>query len=177
MIKDVRSQLNVLISNDKIQERIKELAQNIYDDYHGKPLTLVSILRGSIFFTVDLSRKLDLIFDMEFVELSSYGNDFESSGNIKINKDLTNPVENRHLLIIEDIIDTGHSLKFITEHLKKYNPLSIATCVLLDKASKRVADITPNYVGFVIPDKFIIGYGLDYYGHFRNVNYIGYLGE
>lgn len=174
-MKDIRPSLKVLIDEDKIHEKINELAHQISIDYKNKSVTLVSVLKGSIFFTVDLAKKLDLVFNMEFVEISSYGNELESSGNITVTKDLTSSVNDKHIIILEDIIDTGRSLKFLTEHLKKYNPLSISTCVLLDKIDRRTENIDTNYTGFVIPDKFIIGYGMDYCDYFRNVNYIGYL--
>ena len=174
-MKDIRSELKVLIGPDEIKRRISELAKRISDDYKDKPVTLVPVLRGSIFFAVDLAKELDLIFDMEFVEISSYGNEKESSGNVVVKKDLLEPVNNKNLIVIEDIIDTGRSAKFLVEHLKKFNPISIKTCILLDKKSRRVEDISPDYTGFVIPDKFIVGYGLDYNNHFRNINYVGYL--
>ena len=174
-MKDIRSELKVLIAADKIQERISELAKQISFDYKNKPVVLVSVLRGSIFFAVDLAKRLDLIFSMEFIEVSSYGNEKESSGNIIIKKDLLEPVSDKNVIIIEDIIDTGKSAKFLVEHIKKFNPISIKTCILLDKKSRRVENISADYTGFVIPDKFIVGYGLDYYNHFRNIDYVGYL--
>jgi len=175
MMKDIRSELKVLIEPEKIQNRISELAKQISIDYKNKPVTLVCVLRGSVFFAVDLAKKLDLIFNMEFIEISSYGNETESSGNIIIKKDLLEPVSDKNIIIIEDIIDTGKSAKFLVEHIKKFNPVSIKTCILLDKKSRRVENISSDYTGFVIPDKFVVGYGLDYYNHFRNINYVGYL--
>ena len=177
MIKDIRPILKPLIDSDKIQSRICELSEQISSDFKNKSVTLISVLKGSIFFAVDLAKKLDIIFDMEFVEISSYGNGRQSSGNIIINKDLKAPLPNKHFIIVEDIIDTGCSLNFLIEHLKKFNPLSISTCVLLDKPDRRKIDIKPDYTGFVIEDKFIVGYGLDYCEHFRNINYIGYIEE
>ncbi len=176
-MKDIRSELKVLLDAEKVQNRIAELAVEISNDFKNKPVKIICVLRGGIFFTVDLTKKLDLIFDMDFVEISSYGNDQESSGNIVVKKDLTDTenLNEKHLIILEDIIDTGKSLKFLTEYLKKFNPLSVSSCVLLDKKSRRTENIAANYVGFVIPDKFIIGYGLDYCNYFRNVDYIGYL--
>ncbi len=176
-MKDIRSELKVLLDAEKVQNRIAELAVEISNDFKDKAVKIICVLRGGIFFTVDLTKKLDLIFDMDFVEISSYGNDQESSGNIVVKKDLTDTenLNEKHLIILEDIIDTGKSLKFLTEYLKKFNPLSVSSCVLLDKKSRRTENIVADYVGFVIPDKFIIGYGLDYCNYFRNVDYIGYL--
>lgn len=176
-MKDIRSELKVLLDAEKVQNRIAELAVEISNDFKNKAVKIVCVLRGGIFFTVDLTKKLDLIFDMDFIEISSYGNGQESSGDIVVKKDLTDTenLNEKHLIILEDIIDTGKSLKFLTEYLKKFNPLSISSCVLLDKKSRRAENIAADYVGFVIPDKFIIGYGLDYCNYFRNVDYIGYL--
>lgn len=176
-MKDIRSELKVLLDAEKVQNRIAELAVEISNDFKNKAVKIVCVLRGGIFFTVDLTKKLDLIFDMDFIEISSYGSGQESSGNIIVKKDLTDTenLNEKHLIILEDIIDTGKSLKFLTEYLKKFNPLSISNCVLLDKKSRRTENIAADYVGFVIPDKFIIGYGLDYCNYFRNVDYIGYL--
>ena len=176
-MKDIRSELKVLLDSEKVQNRIAELAVEISNDFKNKPVKIICVLRGGIFFTVDLTKKLDLIFDMDFVEISSYGDGRESSGNIVVKKDLTDTdnLNEKHLIILEDIIDTGKSLKFLTEYLKKFNPLSISSCVLLDKKSRRTEDIVADYVGFVIPDRFIVGYGLDYCNHFRNIDYIGYL--
>lgn len=176
-MKDIRSELKVLLDAEKVQNRIAELAVEISNDFKNKPVKIICVLRGGIFFTVDLTKKLDLIFDMDFVEISSYGDGRESSGNIIVKKDLTDTenLNEKHLIILEDIIDTGKSLKFLTEYLKKFNPLSISSCVLLDKKSRRTENIVADYVGFVIPDRFIVGYGLDYCNHFRNIDYIGYL--
>lgn len=176
-MKDIRSELKVLLDSEKVQNRVAELATEISNDFRDKTVKIICVLRGGIFFTVDLTKKLDLIFDIDFVEISSYGDGRESSGNIVVKKDLTDTenLNEKHLIILEDIIDTGKSLKFLTEYLKKFNPLSISSCVLLDKKSRRTENIVADYVGFVIPDKFIVGYGLDYCNHFRNIDYIGYL--
>lgn len=176
-MKDITSELKILLDENKIQTRIAELAKEISGDFKNKPVKIVCVLRGGIFFTVDLTKKLDLIFDMDFVEISSYGDERVSSGNIIVKKDLTDTenLKEKHVIILEDIIDTGKSLKFLVEHLKKFNPLSISSCVLLDKKARRTENISADYIGFTIPDKFIVGYGLDYCNHFRNINYVGYL--
>lgn len=175
ILNDIRQVLKTLITSDDIQSRICELSEQISLDFKNKSVTLICVLKGSIFFAVDLAKKLDLIFDMEFIEISSYGNGRQSSGDIIVTKDLKNPLPNKHFIIVEDIIDTGCSLNFLINHLKKFNPLSISTCVLLDKPDRRKINIKPDYAGFVIDDKFIVGYGLDYCDHFRNINYVGYL--
>ena len=176
-MKDITSELKVLLDEDKIQTRIAELAKEISGDFKNKPVKIICVLRGGIFFTVDLTKKLDLIFDIDFVEISSYGDGRESSGNIIIKKDLTDTenLKEKHVIIVEDIVDTGRSLKVLVEHIKKFNPLSISSCVLLDKKERRTENISADYTGFVIPNKFIVGYGLDYCNHFRNINYVGYL--
>ena len=179
-MKDIRHDLKLLISSQEIQAKINELANQISSDFMGKPVTLITVLRGAVFFAVDLAKKLDIIFDMEFIELSSYGDGRESTQNIVINKDLKNPLSDKagkNFIIIEDIIDTGYSLDFLINHLKKFNPLSISSCVLLNKPERRKVNIVPDYSGFTIPNKFIVGYGLDYQNHFRNINYIGYLDD
>lgn len=176
MIEDIRPQLKTLIDENELQARIRELAQEISNDYYDKLVTLVCVLKGSIFFMVDLAKHLDLIFDMEFLEITSYGNERESSGIVKMTKDLRNPVTDKHVIIIEDILDSGRSLEFIRNHIATHQPASIAICTLLDKPAKRVVEtIKPDYTGFVIPDKFVVGYGLDYCEYFRNINYIGTL--
>lgn len=175
MLKDITSELKVLIDKQKLDSRIHELAKQISTDFKDKPVTLIPVLKGSIFFAVDLAKELDLIFDMEFIEISSYGNDYQSSGNITVKNDFQGSSSDKHFIIVEDIVDTGCSLSFLTQYLKKFNPLSISTCILLDKPERRKVNVATNYVGFSIPDKFVVGYGLDYCNHFRNINYVGYL--
>ena len=176
-IKDIRTELKLLISSQDIQARISELAKQISNDFKNKPVTLIICLRGAIFFAVDLAKRLDIIFDMEFIQMSNYGNNRESGQNIVIKKDLEKLNCEKNFIIVEDIIDTGHSLDFLVRHLKKFNPISISTCVLLDKPERREIDINPDYYGFTVPNKFIVGYGLDYNNHFRNIDYIGYLDD
>jgi hypoxanthine phosphoribosyltransferase len=175
LIENIKSSLKVLISTNEISERISELAEKINSDFKNKKLTFVIVLKGGVFFGIDLLKKINLIFDIDFIEISSYDDAFTSSGKINLVKDLRNPIENKNLVIIEDIVDTGLSLKFLIEHFKKYNPSSIKTCVLLDKHENRKENIDLDYVGFVIPAKFVIGYGMDYKNYFRNLDYVGYL--
>lgn len=165
-------ELKVLIDEKTIQKRVEELAKQIEKDYEGKDLTLVCILKGSTLFTVDLSRKINKKLKIEFMQVSSYGAEKISSGKINLKLDLPASVEGENLLIVEDIIDTGMTLTYLMEHLAKKNPASIKICTLLDKPERRKYDVKVDYVGFEIPDKFVIGYGLDDNEIYRNLPYI-----
>lgn len=165
--------LNVLIDEATIQNRIQELATKIEKDYEQKELTLVCILKGSTFFTVDLAKKINKKLKIEFLQVSSYGAGTISSGKINLKLDLPDSIEGENLLIVEDIIDTGMTLTYLIEHLKKKNPASIKICTLLDKPERRKYKVDVDYVGFEIPDKFVVGYGLDYNEIYRNLPYIG----
>lgn len=166
----------VLISEPVLQARIATLAAAIQEDYAGRDLLLVGILRGGVMFISDLARRIDLPLEMDYMATSSYGNATESSGEVRILKDLNTPVEGRHILIVEDIIDSGLTLKNLMELLATRNPASVAACTLLDK-QKAAMDVVvqPEYVGFSIPDRFVVGYGLDYAQKYRNLPYIGVL--
>lgn len=165
-------ELKVLINEQTIQNRVYELAKQIEKDYEGKELTLVCILKGSIIFTVDLAKKMDKKLKIEFMQVSSYGAEKISSGKINLKLDLPDNIEGENLLIVEDIIDTGRTLSYLIEHLKQRNPASIKLCTLLDKPERREYDVKVDYVGFEIPDKFVIGYGLDDNQYCRNLPYI-----
>lgn len=167
--------LNTLISEEEIQKRVEELARIITKDYEGKELTLICILKGSTFFTVDLARKIDNKLKLEFIEVSSYEQGTQSSGKITLNKDIKGSVEGKDILVIEDIIDTGRTLSYLLEHLKSQNPASIKLCTLLNKPSRRVVDVHVDYIGFDIEDKFVVGYGLDVDQCYRNLPYVGYI--
>ncbi|MDR1150642.1 MAG: hypoxanthine phosphoribosyltransferase [Clostridiales bacterium] len=177
MSENIRASLTVLFSEEEINIRITELAEQISNDYKEKKnLVLICVLKGGVFFTIDLSRKLNVECEIEFVELSSYGENFESAKEIIVNKDLICSIENKNIIIIEDIVDTGRTLNYLKNDLKiNKKPLSVKTCVMLDKPSRRELDFEADYVGFTIEDKFIIGYGLDYKNKFRNIKYIGYM--
>jgi hypoxanthine phosphoribosyltransferase len=167
---------DVLISEPVLQARIATLAAAIQEDYAGRDLVLVGILRGGVIFMADLARQLDMPVEMDFMATSSYGNATESSGVVRILKDLDTSVEGRHILIVEDIIDSGLTLKYLMENLARRNPASIAVCTLLDKEKAQGDDIIqPQYTGFSIPDRFVVGYGLDYAQKYRNLPYIGVL--
>jgi hypoxanthine phosphoribosyltransferase len=174
-VDDIRPKLSVLIGSNEINERIVELSKKINNNFKNKTITFVIVLKGGVFFAVDLLKKIDLVFDIDFIEISSYNDAIVSSGKINLIKDLRNPVENKDLVIIEDIVDTGLSLKFLVAHLVKYKPKSITTCVLLDKHECRKENVLLDYVGFVVPNEFIVGYGMDYKNHFRNLDYVAYI--
>lgn len=165
----------ILISAEQLQHRIKELGEQITADYAGTDLLLVGVLKGAVVFMVDLARQIRLPVELDFMAVSSYGRSTESSGIVRILKDLDTSVEGRHVLIVEDIIDTGLSLRYIVEHLHNQRPASLRICALLNKQKARKADVTVDYIGFSIPDRFVVGYGLDYAEIYRNLPYIGIL--
>ena len=164
-----------LISEPVLQARIEALAHAIEADYAGRSVLLVGILRGAIMFMADLARRLNLPVEMDFMAISSYGDATESSGVVRILKDLDESIEGRDVLIVEDIIDTGLTLKYLMENLQRRHPASVAVCALLDKEKDREKILAPAYVGFKIPDRFVVGYGLDYAQKYRNLPYIGVL--
>ena len=168
--------IKVLISEEKINSRLDELANQIMDEYKGKDIVFLCILKGSIFFTVELAKRIKNNIQFEFVEVSSYENN-ESTGKVKLNKDITQSIEGKEVIIIEDIVDTGRTLAFLKELLLEKKPASLKICSLLDKPSRRIANVKADYVGFAIEDKFVVGYGLDDEQNLRNLNYIGYIEE
>lgn len=167
----------VLISEDQIQDRIKDLGRQITRDYSGKPLLLVGVLKGSVPFLADLIRSIDLPLEYDFVAISSYGADTRSSGVVRLLKDLDTSIEGRHILVVEDIVDTGWTLRlsYLAENMKSRRAASVKVCTLLDKPSRRKVDVGIDYCGFIIDDYFVVGYGLDYKGMYRNLRYIGIL--
>lgn len=165
-------EFKVLIDEQTLQNRIYELAKQIEKDYEAKELTLVCILKGSTIFTVDLVKKMNKKLKLEFIQVSSYGGEKISSGKINLKLDLGDNIQAENLLIVEDIIDTGRTLSYLIEHLKQKNPASIKICTLLDKPERREYDVKVDYIGFQIPDKFVIGYGLDDKEFYRNLPYI-----
>ncbi len=167
-------ELKVLIDEQTIEKKIRELASKIEKDYEGKDLTLVCILKGSTFFMVDLAKKINKDVKITFIQVSSYGTEKISSGKINLKLDLPDNMEEENLLIVEDIIDTGRTLNYLIKHLHTKNPKSIKLCTLLDKPERREYDVKVDYVGFEIPDEFVVGYGLDYNEMYRNLPYIGY---
>ncbi len=167
-----------LIDEEKLQIRIKELGAKISADYEGKNLLLLCILKGGILFLTDLMRHITIPHEIDFLAVSSYGKEIrESTGVVRILKDLDEPIDGRHVLIVEDIIDTGHTLDYIIRNLIAREPASLRICTLLDKAERREVNIPIDYTGFVIPNKFVFGYGLDLDEKFRNLPCIGVVKE
>ena len=163
--------IEVLFSESQIKARVAALAQEIAKDYKDRRLVLVSILRGSVFFATDLARLIDLSLSMDFLSISSYGED--SEGVVRITKDLEENIAGKDVLVIEDIVDTGFTLKYLLRTLGGRNPKSLEVCTLLDRRARRIIEIDLKYIGFEIPDKFVVGYGLDYRQRYRNLPYIG----
>ncbi|MDO4312251.1 MAG: hypoxanthine phosphoribosyltransferase [Eubacteriales bacterium] len=165
--------INVLISEKDVEERIREMGEQISKDYAGKQVHLICVLKGGVFFMCDLAKRISVPVSMDFMSVSSYGDDTKSSGVVKIVKDLDEHLEGKDVLIVEDIIDSGRTLSYLIDILQKRNPNSVRLCTLLDKPERRVKDVKVDYVGFSIPDKFVVGYGLDYAQKYRNLPYIG----
>ena len=167
--------IKVLIDEQTLQNRVKQIAEEIMKDYVGKEIVLICILKGSMYFTVDLSKHINNTVKIEVIQVSSYGNGTESLGKIDMKLDLKEPIEGKDVIVVEDIIDTGRTLSYLIEHLKLKNPNSIKLCTLLNKPDRRVIDIKVDYNGFDIPDKFVVGFGLDAAEYYRNLPYIGYI--
>src|SRR5437773_9009957 len=163
--------LEILFKEEDIRTRVHDLARQITSDYAGRQLVLISILRGSVFFATDLARQIELPLAMDFLSISSYGED--SEGVVRITKDLEENVAVKNVLVIEDIVDTGFTLKYLIRTLGGRNPKSVEVCALLDRRARRIIEIDLKYMGFEIPDKFVVGYGLDYRQRYRNLPYIG----
>ncbi|WP_409228165.1 hypoxanthine phosphoribosyltransferase [Gudongella sp. SC589] len=162
----------ILFSREEIDKRVKEMGKELSQQYKDRDLVIVSLLRGSFVFTADLAREMSIPVEIEFMTTASYGNEEVSSGIVKILQDVRGSLKGKDVLIVDDIIDTGHTLKKVIEHLEAKEPDTIKVCVMLDKPSRRQVDLEPDYVGYEIPDVFIVGYGLNYGDYFRNVPYI-----
>ena len=165
--------MRVLITKEELEARIEELAKSITADYEGKRPVLICVLKGAVLFVADLARLLPFDLELEFMAVSSYGKSTESSGVVRILKDLETDIEGRHVLIVEDVVDSGLTLQYLTRTLKARNPSSLETVTLLSKPSRRTADIECRYTGFEIPGEFVVGYGLDHGEKYRNLSYIG----
>ena len=166
----------ILLSEEQIQAKVLELGRRISDDYAGRELTLVSVLKGSLPFMADLMRQIPLPLRIDLMEVSSYGGTAtESSGLVRIMKDLSASIVNEDVLLVEDIIDTGLTLNYLVRYLRGKNPASLRICTLLDKPARRLVDIPVDYQGFEIPDQFVVGYGLDYGERYRNLRFVGVL--
>lgn len=174
MHKDIKK---ILIEEKEIQAKVAELGAIITEDYRGKDLLIICVLKGAVIFTSDLIRKIDLPLDIDFMAISSYGANTKSSGVVRILKDLDTSIEGKHVLIVEDIIDSGLTLAYMIENLKSRGPVSVEICTILDKKERRTIDLDIKYTGFVVPDEFVVGYGLDYAEKYRNLPYIAVLKE
>lgn len=162
----------VMISEDELQERIVQLGNEISKDYKGKEILLIGVLKGACVFMSDLMKRINNIVSIDFMAVSSYGASTKSTGVVRIIKDLDTSIEGKEVLIVEDIIDTGLTLHYLCDNLKSRNPKSLKICTLLDKPERREIDMKADYVGFEVPNKFIVGYGLDYDEKYRNLPYI-----
>ena len=165
----------ILLPEEELKTRVRQLGEEISRDYAGREPVLVSILRGSYIFMADLSRSLDILCRADFMSVSSYGAGTTSSGQVNIVKDLSDSIEGRDVIVVEDILDTGNTLHYLFQVLQARHPASLKLAVLLDKPSRRTKPISADYVGFTVPDEFVVGYGLDYNEHYRNLPYIGVL--
>ena len=165
----------ILYTEEEIRTRVAELGAQITRDYQGKDLVVASVLRGSYIFMADLTRAIDLPLSVDFMAVSSYGTGTTSSGQVEIRKDLSDPIEGKDLLIVEDILDTGNTLYYLMDVLMARKPASIQICTLMDKPDRRKKPIAAAYIGFTIPDAFVVGYGLDYAEKYRNLPYVGIL--
>ena len=166
MMPDVKE---VLISSKEIEDRVREIGARITEDYEGEKLLLIGILRGAVVVMSDLMRNIDLQCELDFMDISSYGSGTSSSGVVRILKDLEEDITDRHVLIVEDIIDTGLTLSYLMRSLQARKPGSLEICALLSKPSRRRAELDVRYLGFEVPDEFVVGYGLDYAGAYRNL--------
>ena len=166
--------INVHLTEEQIEQRVRELGAEISKVYGDEPVCLICILKGSVFFTCELAKRLTIPVSLDFMSVSSYGSDTKSSGVVKIIKDLDEPLEGKNVIIVEDIIDSGRTLAYLIEVLKQRNPKNIELCTLLDKPERRVKkQVQVKYTCFTIPDEFVVGYGLDYDQKYRNLPYIG----
>ena len=165
----------VLFSEEELDKRVSEIAAEINRDYAGKEPMLISVLRGSFVFMADLTRKIEVPCTIDFMSVSSYGKGTTSSGQVQITKDLSDDIEGKDIIVVEDILDSGNTLSYLLELLRARKPASMKLCTLLDKPDRRVKEVHVDYSGFTIPDEFVVGYGLDYAEEYRNLPYIGIL--
>ncbi len=170
----MEDKIRILIPEQEVDAKVKEIGEKISEDYAGKSVHLICVLKGGVFFTCELAKRITVPVSLDFMSVSSYGAGTESSGVVKIIKDLDEPLAGKHVLIVEDIIDSGRTLSYLIEILKQRNPADIRICTLLDKPSRRVKkEVVVDYTCFSIPDEFVVGYGLDYDQKYRNLPYIG----
>lgn len=174
MINDIEK---VLFTEEEIAEKVKEMGKKISEDYNGKDLILVGVLKGSVPFMAELMKRIEIPCNMDFMAVSSYGSSTETSGVVRIIKDLDFEIENKHVLIVEDIVDSGITLRYLKKYLVAKNPSSVEIACLLNKHDRRQAEISVKYLGFDVPNYFLVGYGLDYAERYRNLPFIGILKE
>lgn len=165
--------IRVLLTEEEVDAKIQAIGDQISRDYAGKQVHLVCVLKGGVFFMCELAKRITVPVSMDFMSVSSYGSETKSSGVVKIIKDLDEPLKGKNVIVVEDIVDSGRTLSYLLEMLKKREPESLALCTLLDKPERRVIDVKVDYTGFNIPDEFVVGYGLDYDQRYRNLPYIG----
>ncbi len=165
--------VRVLLSEEDVDKRIQEIGEQISKDYAGKQVHLVCVLKGGVFFLCELAKRITVPVSMDFMSVSSYGSATKSSGVVKIVKDLDEPLKDKDVLVVEDIVDSGRTLSYLLDMLRDRGPKSIKLCTLLDKPERRVVDVNVDYTGFSIPDEFVVGYGLDYDQRYRNLPFIG----
>ncbi len=166
-------QIEVLLSEEEVNKKIREIGEQISKDYAGKKIHLVCVLKGASFFTCELAKRITVPVSLDFMSVSSYGSDTTSSGVVRIMKDLDESITDRNVLVVEDIVDSGRTLSYLLEMLKQRGAADVKLCALLDKPERRVVDVKVDYIGFRIPDEFVVGYGLDYDQKYRNLPYIG----
>ena len=165
--------IRVLLDEEKVDARIREIGEQISKDYAGRSVHLVCVLKGGTFFMCELAKRITVPVTLDFMSVSSYGNETKSSGVVRIIKDLDEPIQDKHVIVVEDIVDSGNTLSYLLTILNERGPASLALCTLLDKPERRVVDVAVDYTGFEIPDHFVVGYGLDYAHKYRNLPYIG----
>lgn len=165
--------VRVLLTEEEVNKRIREIGEQISKDYEGKQVHLVCVLKGGSFFMCELAKRISVPVSLDFMSVSSYGGDTKSSGVVKIVKDLDESLQDKHVIVVEDIVDSGRTLSYLLEMLNDRKPASMRLCTLLDKPERRVTDVKVDYTGFEIPDEFVVGYGLDYDQRYRNLPYIG----
>lgn len=173
----MEQKIGVLISEEQVEKRIGEIAEQLSNEYAGKTIHLIGVLKGSVFFMCELAKKMTIPVTMDFMSVSSYGNDTKSSGVVKLIKDLDDSIEGRDVVLVEDIMDSGRTLSYLVKILKERKPESFKVITLLDKPERRVVDMEPDITGFVVPDRFVVGYGLDCAQKYRNLPYIGVISE
>ena len=170
-------EVKVLIEKEALEKRIHEVAKQIADEYRGRRLTVICVLKGAVYFMTELTKYIENDMEVEFIRISSYEDSTESSGIIKFKLDLDSDITGKDVIVVEDILDTGRTLSYLMKHLSAKKPNSLKLCVLLDKKDRRICDVQADYVLFDIPNKFVVGYGLDFDEHYRNLPYVGFIEE